>query len=312
MTLPGVVAIDRRQRRWPGLAIPIAVLKKFSDDQAGSLAAQIAYYAFMSLFPLLLLLFSVLGFALGGDPGAEHRIENSVVGQFPVLRTSLQTHQLRGSVAAVVIGALGLMWGGLAATGAVQQAFNRIWAVPMKDRPDFFMTRLRGVATVLALALLSIAASLASGLVSGGLGGTPLRIAGIALSLGLNVCLFVVAFKLLSSVRCARRSLLIAAGAAAVLWELLQVGGTVYVDHVVRHASEAFGVFALVLGLLAWLHAMALAMLYASELGVVLERRLWPRSLVDPHLPGDRETLRRLAKVEERLREEHIEVSFEE
>lgn len=38
--------------------------KKFSDDQAGSLAALIAYYGFVSIFPLLLVLVTVLGIVL--------------------------------------------------------------------------------------------------------------------------------------------------------------------------------------------------------------------------------------------------------
>src|ERR1039458_889564 len=49
-----IAALDRLQQSRPWLAFPIAVWKKFGDDQAGNLAALIAYYGFASLFPLLL------------------------------------------------------------------------------------------------------------------------------------------------------------------------------------------------------------------------------------------------------------------
>ena len=57
-------ALDRFQQRHRALAIAVAVWKKFSDDEGGNLTALIAYRAFFSLFPLLLLLTSVLGFVL--------------------------------------------------------------------------------------------------------------------------------------------------------------------------------------------------------------------------------------------------------
>ena len=85
-----VRAFDRRQQTRPWLAIPVAVFKKFSDDQAGGLAALIAYYAFFSLFPLLLVFVTVLGFVLQGDPAAQESIRNSVLAQFPVIGTQLQ------------------------------------------------------------------------------------------------------------------------------------------------------------------------------------------------------------------------------
>ena len=49
-----VSTVDRTQQRLPWLAFPVAVWKKFGDDQAGNLAALIAYYGFVATFPLLL------------------------------------------------------------------------------------------------------------------------------------------------------------------------------------------------------------------------------------------------------------------
>ena len=63
MSLPDRLrTLDRLQQRSPRLSFPAAVIKKFGDDEAGQLAALIAYYGFVSLFPLLLVLVTVLGF----------------------------------------------------------------------------------------------------------------------------------------------------------------------------------------------------------------------------------------------------------
>src|SRR5437588_4738693 len=96
--------LDRRQQRSPHLAFVAAVIKKFSDDQAGQLAALIAYYGFVSLFPLLLVLVTVLGFVLQGDPDPQHEILECTLGQFPILRDQLKLHSLSGSGLALAVG----------------------------------------------------------------------------------------------------------------------------------------------------------------------------------------------------------------
>ena len=98
-----------------------------------------------------------------------------------------------------------------------------------------------------------------------------------------------------------------------MLWQLLQHVGGYYVDHVVRHAKETSGLFAFVLGLLAWLYLGAQMTLLAAEINVVRARRLWPRSFFsDPLLEADRRALTSAAEVEERVEEENVEVSFDE
>ena len=57
-------AADALQQRHAWLALPVAVWKKFGDDQAGNLAALIAYSAFVAIFPLLLVLVTVLDIVL--------------------------------------------------------------------------------------------------------------------------------------------------------------------------------------------------------------------------------------------------------
>ncbi len=306
-----VRAFDRAQQRHRWLAVPMAVVKKFSDDGAGGLAAQIAYYGFFSLFPLLLVMVTILAFVFHGDTSIQNSIKSSVLGRFPIIGKDLQTSELHGRVIALVIGVAASLWAGLGVTGAAQNAFDRIWAVPFKDRRDFVHKRLRGLLLVFSLGLLFLVSSVASGLVTGGLGGPALKVAGIALSLLINFALFGAAFRLLTEPSIPTRCLWIGVVVGGVLWEILQALGGIYVGRVVQHASSTYALFAVPLGLLVWLHLGAQTTIYSAEINVVLTRKLWPRSLMGPpDEAADQATLEALAKVEERSDQQHIDVEF--
>ncbi|MGH2856107.1 MAG: YihY/virulence factor BrkB family protein [Solirubrobacteraceae bacterium] len=306
-----VRAFDRFQQRHRVLAIPLAVVRKFGNDQAGNLAALVAYYGFFSLFPLLLVMTTVLGFVLQDHQGAAQSVRNSVLGQLPVIGSRIQLHSLGGSVIALILGVVTSLFAGLGVTSAAQNALDRVWAVPFKDRPNFLMSRLRGLGLLTLLGVLFLVSTAASGLVSGGLGGGLAVAAGYVLSLLVNLILFLAAFRFLTANSVTTRDLLSGAIVAAVLWTILQAVGGYYVKHVVTKDSNTYGTFALVIGLLVWLHLGAQITLYASEINVVVKRRLWPRSLLGPpDEPADRRALTDLAKVEERSDEQHVDVEF--
>ena len=304
-------AFDRLQQRRRPLAIAIAVLKKFGEDQAGGLAALIAYYAFFSLFPLLLVFVTVLGFVFHGDPSVQKSISSSVLGRFPVIGTDLQDKSLQGSTLSLVIGVAFSLWAGLGVTQAAQNAFDKVWAVPFKARPNFWLSRLRGLLLVTVLGVMFVVSTVVSGLVGGGLSGPLLTVVGIVFSLALNFAMFAAAFRTLTSASVPTRQMWIGVVIGGVLWEILQLAGGVYVNHVIRRASSTYGLFATVIGLLAWLHIGAQATLYAAEINVVVIRKLWPRSLFGPPTPAGERTLEALAKLEERSEDQHIDVRFE-
>ncbi len=304
-------AFDRSQQKHPWVAVPVAVFKKFADDQGGRLAALVAYYAFFSLFPLLLMLVTILGFVLQGNSEAQESVKNSVLGQFPVIGDQIKVNALTGHTVALVVGLLGSLWGGLGVTQAMQGAFDRIWAVPFKHRRDFLASRLRGLVFLFTVGALFLIASIASGLVIGGLGGTLVKIAGIAFSLVLNFALFFLSFRFLTVDHIPTRQLLIGVTLASVLWEVLQLVGGYYIGHIYRHSSNTYAQFALVIALMVWLHLGAWVTVYAAEVNVVVVRRLWPRNLLGPpDGVADEATLRALALVEERSHQEHVDVHF--
>lgn len=304
--------LDRRQQRRRRLGFIAAVIKKFTDDQAGQLAALIAYYGFVSIFPLLLVLVTALGFVLEGDPREQQRILNGALGQFPILRDQLKLHSLSGSGLALAVGIAISLLAGLGITNASQNAFNRVWNVPFKQRPSFIATRLRGLGTLAVLGAMSIISTTAAGFVGSTSHGPAAVVGGIVVALVFNFGLFMSAFKLLTAVDLSWRELLPGVIVAAVGWQLLQSLGGFYVEHELKRTGPLYGVFAFVLGLLAWLYLGAQLTLFAAEINVVKARRLWPRSLFsDSLLETDRRALAGSAEVEERVQQENVEVSFE-
>ncbi len=305
-------ALDRRQQQGRRLSFVAAVVKKFGDDQAGQLAALIAYYGFVSLFPLLLVLVTVLGFVLQGDPSEQKRILDGTLGQFPMISDQLKLQSLTGSGVGLAIGVVGSLLAGMGITGATQNAFNRIWSVPFKHRPNFLHSRLRGLGMLAILGTLSIVSTTAAGFVGSSSHGAPDVVAGVLVAFVLNLALFMTAFKLLSAVEVSWRDLLPGVIVAAVFWQLLQHLGGFYVDHELKRTGPLYGVFALVLGLLAWLYLGAQLTIFAAEINVVRFHRLWPRSFFsDPLLEADRRALTSSAEVEERVHAENVDVSFD-
>lgn len=306
--LAPVRRFDAFQQRHAALAVPFAVVKKFSEDGAGNAAALIAYWGFFSIFPLLLLFVTILGFVLQGDPSAQRSITNSVLSQFPIV--GIHPRSLTGNGVGLAIGIAGTLLSGLGVTMAAQNAFNLVYAVPHKEQPNFLVARLRGLKVLAVVGVLQVISSVASGLVSGGFGGVGLTIAGIVLSLALNLLLFLAAFRLLTDDAVPTRELWPGIVLAAIGWAILQAVGGVYVGHVIKGSQATYGTFATVIGLLVWLYLGARIVVYAAEINVVLKRGLWPRSILDPPVPADRKARAALAKMEERDERQTIDVTF--
>jgi YihY family inner membrane protein len=307
-------AVDRFQQRRPRLSFICAVVKKYGDDNAQQLGALIAFYAFFCLFPLLLVFVTVLGFVLEGNQSAQESVLHSTLKQVPILGEQLERniHSLTGTPLALVIGILGSLLAGLGITGAAQNAFNQVWHIPRKRRPNFVTWRLRGLGLLVLLGLLSIVSTGAAGYVTAHTAGTIEVVGGVLLALAVNLLLFFAAFRLLTSEEVETRDLLLGVIVGALLLQILQHVGGCYVEHVLRHTKQTSGLFAFVLGLLTWLYLGGQVTMIAAELNVVRARRLWPRSFFsDPLLAADKRALTEAAEVEERVQQENVEVSFD-
>jgi YihY family inner membrane protein len=305
--------VDGFQQTHRPLAIGFGVIKKFGDDRAGSLAALIAYYGFLAIFPLLLVLTTVLGFAMERNRALNRSVLRSALRDFPIVGQQLgqAIHPLQGNALALAGGIVGLIWGSLGVTQAGQLAMAEVWNVPGVDRPPFVTRLLRGFCLLGVFGVGLVATTLIASLAAFG-GGLPVKAAGVALSVALNVGLFVLAFRVLTVRDVPTRSLVPGAILGGICWSLLQVLGVYLVGHQLRHASQVYGYFASVLGLVSWLFLGAQLTLYAAEANVVWARRLWPRSIVQPPLTdADKRAFDDIALQGERRPEQSVESNWE-
>jgi len=273
----------QRKHRWAGF--PLAVLNKYVADFGAYLAALLAYYGFVSLFPLLLLLSTILGFVLSGDARLQQQVLESALRQFPVIGGDLaQPKRIGGGPVGLLVGVLGSLYGGLGVAQAFQYAMNTVWAVPRGSRPNPLQARGRSL-LLLATAGLAIMGTTALSIVGGsGVGafGMALRLVALAVSMVINLAVFVFGFRFAAARQLSVRDVAPGAIAAAIIWQLLQSFGVIYVGHVVRHASATNAVFAVVLGMLAFLYLSATVVLLCVEINVVRMSRLDDRSRLAP------------------------------
>jgi membrane protein len=312
--------LDRFQQKHPWAGFPLALVYKYFDDFGAYLAALVTYYGFVSLFPLLLLASTVLGFVLSGDPRLQHEVLTSALDQFPVIGGDLaRPRHLGGGPVGLVVGIAGSVYGGLGVAQVFQYAANTVWAVPRNNRPNPFKTRGRSVLLLVTagLAVLGTTALTIAGGGGAGTLGTAARILTLAASVVINIAVTIFAFRFAPARRLSVRDVAPGAVASAVIWQLLQSFGVIYVRHVVKHASATNAVFALVLGLLAFLYVMATAILLSMEINVVRVNHLHPRSLLTPFTDnvtltaGDRRAYSRQAKAQRSKGFEHVDVNFD-
>lgn len=303
--------------------MPLAVVYKFFDDQGGYLASVLTYYAFVAIFPILLIASSVLGFVLQGQPDLQEEILTSALAQFPIVGDQLgRPEGLEGSGTAVVIGSIAALYGVVGLGQAAHNAVNVVWAIPRNSRLNPIVSRLRSlvwlVTAGLALVFVAVLTSVVSHLEIFGTDiGGELRWLAVLAAVGINS--FVLALMMTLSTPQPDRMRDVFAGAAviAVLWQVLQVLGGVYVDRVIKETTEMNGVFALVLGLVGLIYAAAVIAMIGLEVNVVLTKRLYPRALLTPFTDNVRLTeadvrvYREYAQAQRHKGFERIEVTFE-
>jgi membrane protein len=310
--------VDRFQQRQTWLGFPVAVWKKFGDDQAGNLAALIAYYAFVSIFPLLLVFVTVLDIVLHNNVALQAKLIDSALSDYPVIGEQIKNnvHTVNGSGLTLAVGIVLTFLGARGVANSLQNALNSVWEVPKSTRPGFPWSWLRSFGLIFVVGGGAIATTILSGAIGGTghiLPGFAVKIAATAVSLAANIGLFWLAFRLATAKVVTWKDLRLGAIIAGCAWQILQLAGGYIVGHQLAHSSSLYGTFGIVLVLIAWLYLQAEATLYAAEANVVLVLKLWPRSLASPpHTPEDVRALRLYAEAEERVKEIPVSVALPE
>jgi YihY family inner membrane protein len=306
--------VDAAQRHYGPTAFVFGVVKKFGDDNGGVLVGNLTYSAFVALFPLLLVLVTILGLVAALNPVIRHDVLGTVAGQVPLIGRTLtgNVHQLRrSSVIGLIVGLLALIWGSTGLAQAGLFTMEQVWNLPGPARPGYVQRLGRAM---LFLALLGAGVIVTTGLAGLNTYGRKAFILVIFAEVAaavVNVAMYLGAFRVLTPKVVPARRLLPGAVVGGIAWTILQIVGTYLVHHFL-HSDTAYGVFATVLGLLAWIYLAVRIIVYCAEINVVLARRLWPRAIVQPPLTeADRASMALQALQNQRRAEQQVRVTFD-
>lgn len=304
---------DDLQNEHPVLGYPVAVVRKYADDRGSAFAALLTHYAFLALFPLLVLLLTVLSRLSAGDDELQQRVVDSVVAQVPAIGERLQAEASPLAVGGimVVLSGASLFWGATGLYNSAQLVMSQVWNVEGVERPGFVGRLWRAGVLFASIGIGAVVSAAAwwSGLF------VPTTVAVQAGSLVgvvlLNAVLLFVGLRVVAP-PAVRTSLLVApALATGIGWEVLRFAGQWLVEHRVSQQEDLYGVFALVLVAIAWINLVARGIVFAVEAQVVRSSGLWPRRLAQPPFTdADREALDRIVRNEHRRPEQRIEVSW--
>jgi YihY family inner membrane protein len=304
--------LDSYQQRHPALGVPIAVARKFLEDESINLAAVIAFWAFFSIFPLLLLFVTLLGYVL--PPSLQGDVLRSAARFFPLLSTD-SIGRLSGQWWTLVVGILSALWSGSFVVIAIQSAFNSVWEIPHAQRPSFGAQIKRGVFALGAIALGLVISTVISSYVTATALGTSLGVvaslAGYLVAVVLDVGLFVVAFRVLTDRDVSTRDVLPGALLSGLVFWLLQQLSSLIIFRYLHNAERIYGNFATVITILSWFYSQSVVTLVGAQLNVVLKERLHPRRLVPaPATEADHRAYDAYAKERTYHHDQHVHTEF--
>lgn len=306
-------AADRWQRRHPPFSAAYGMLKKFGDDNANLYVVALGWYGFLAIYPLMLVVITVLGYI--GAPSLGASVVRTLH-QFPIIGSQLHPagrgKDVHGSVLGLVIGLVGALYGAQGVTQVAEQAMSAAWDVPAPQRPSFAIRLGRSVG---GLGVISFGWLLSAFVSSeAAASGRPLvlRIVLLVALAGANVGLYWAAFRLLThGASTSARHLLPGSVIGGLGFTALITVGTGLVEHQLRNSSTTYGAFAEVIGVVTFLLLIAKLTLYAAELNPVLARHLHPRALpMMPPSEADHRALQLLVQQDLKRPGEEIDVRF--
>jgi len=246
--------------------------ERFRADDLGTMAAALAFQAFLSLFPILLLGLSIAGFLLGGNPaGWLRRFFDAVPGIGPLLDRNLEAIvRARGSLGIVALG--GVAWAASGLTGRASDALGRIFRLPGRN---VVRRRVRSLLALLLLGAALLAALLVSGTIAAihaeGWWSLPVRGLTLVALAGLELAFFAGTYAVLTPPGGPPvRAHLPGAALITVGWGILKLVGGVTIATVVTRSGVLYGTIGAVFGLLVFLRVATSLYLVGAELSAVL------------------------------------------
>ena len=257
----------------------------FSDQRGSEAAAGLAYYAFFSIFPMLLV-FIVVGSFFIDRAVVQSRLLEILQGVIPgaqevVVENIDRVLELRGTVTFIAL--ISLVWSATSVFNILAININR--AFPKADSLNFLTGRLRGLLMFVGLGLLmllSFASSTLIGLVPSiniPLNGKALhetflwRIVALSVPVLLNMLLFWGIYYWVPTTGVSRRASLIGGLIAGIAWQVLNRGFTWYLSSGLSKYRLVYGSLGTVVALLFWIYLTAMILLIGAHLTASIQHR---------------------------------------
>jgi membrane protein len=251
--------LTRARERWGWLDHTVRAVAHYLDYQGNVFAGAVTYYGFLSVFPLLILAYSVLGFVTGDDPVVTREVTDALEQIFPGLVGTTDAAPINvarfqdAASTASLIGSATLIYTGLAWMGALRVSLQTVFTLPQSAQPGIVPGILWDLVYLVVLgATLVVSVSLSAAVTSvtdrvldaAGLDTLPgyafmLRLLGIGLGICVSTVLFFAMYRLLPRPELPNRALLEGALLAAVAFEVLKLVATTLISFSLRSPTAA-------------------------------------------------------------------------
>jgi YihY family inner membrane protein len=267
-------------------AFIVAVIKKYSADQAGREAALLTYYSFLSLFPLLLVLTTITDTLISRDAGLRDTVIKGLTNYFPLLGSQLSSHvhRLHAGGFALISGLLLTIYGNRGIANSFTHGVQQIWFIKESERDGFPKSLYKSLGLIFVGGTGLLGASIIASLTSAAGHGVEFRLLSVVVNLIILFWLFCFLINFCLPKHVSIKEIRVGAAVAAVGLLILQSLGGYILAHELKHLSALYSYFAVALGLLFWLYLQAQVIYYSIEIAIVSSQKLWPRSL-DPDYP---------------------------
>lgn len=249
---------------------------KYNKDAGPLFGAAIAYATLFSLFPLLLLSISIVGYLIA-SPERQAEVIQAAVTTLPVgLGDSIRDNVsgvVSGRGISGVIAAIGLIIGAIGVFGSLEVTLNRVLGAERPRGPiKSIALHLLMVLILFILAVLSTLVGSAQGLISTFTGQFSNDTASIIYNvvaqltaLVLSASLYVVVLLFIPNVKLRLREVLPIALGAAIIWETAKYLFGLYLQSLAKY-SVVYGSVGAVIALLTWLYISASILILAAEI----------------------------------------------
>ena len=262
--------------------------KDWDEDNASRLAAALAYYALLSVAPLVVVAVAVAGLVFGREAASNQIAEEigSVVG--PEAARAIETllahaKQPASGIVSTLVGTVVLFFGASGVFNELNSALNSIWEVapkPGEGARGFLRHRFLAFAMVLAVAfLLLVSLVLSAGVSAIGHffatylpgGETSWQLANFVFGVAMSTGLFALIYKFVPDVEVAWRDLWVGAFVTALLFSIGKSLLGLYIGKTAP--ASAYGAAGSLVALVIWVYYSAQVVFFGAEFTQVYAKR---------------------------------------